>query len=54
MVAVSSRTGRGRKPPSVPITQIGSAADAGRGAVGLLATFSMTTRVLHELSRRNR
>src|SRR5215510_538529 len=54
MVALSTRTGFGMKPPSVPIIEIGSAAGAGRAAVGLLATLSMTTRVLHALSRRNR
>src|SRR5258705_8332687 len=47
-------TGAGSRPPSVPMTQIGRAAAAGRAAVGLVATFSSRTRVLHALSRRSR
>src|SRR5215475_13288819 len=47
-------TGRGRNPPSVPITQIGSAAFDGLGRLGRLAIFSSSTRVLDALRIRNR
>ena len=47
-------TGSGRKPPSAPICQKGSAADAGLFASGSVAIFKIRKRELQPLRQRNR